>query len=183
MNSPGGTRVEPRSGAAARSRAEELVTTLYAQFEGVLLAHVLKLTGNDRQWAEDVVQETLIRAWRNAETLVSDPRMLRGWLLTVSRRIVIDDWRGRRARPVEVELTGDDVALEPDRTEQGLSRMVLADLIGKLGAEHREAICETYVRGRTVREAAVVLGIPEGTVKSRVYHAMKILRRSMEESR
>ncbi|PSL56682.1 RNA polymerase sigma-70 factor (ECF subfamily) [Saccharothrix carnea] len=166
--------VDARSG-------EEFVTALYAQFKGVLYAQVLGLTNRDRQWAEDVVQETLIRAWQNAETLVRDPRMLRGWLLTVARRIVIDGWRTRQARPREVELTSPDAVEVADGTEQRLSIMVINDVIGRLGEEHRAAIYETYVRGRTVREAAVVLGIPEGTVKSRVYTAMKILRRAVRE--
>ncbi|WP_106615100.1 sigma-70 family RNA polymerase sigma factor [Saccharothrix carnea] len=175
MNSAGGVQVvDARSG-------EEFVTALYAQFKGVLYAQVLGLTNRDRQWAEDVVQETLIRAWQNAETLVRDPRMLRGWLLTVARRIVIDGWRTRQARPREVELTSPDAVEVADGTEQRLSIMVINDVIGRLGEEHRAAIYETYVRGRTVREAAVVLGIPEGTVKSRVYTAMKILRRAVRE--
>jgi RNA polymerase sigma-70 factor, ECF subfamily len=175
MNSARGARsVDARSG-------EEFATALYAQFKGVLYAQVLGLTNRDRQWAEDVVQETLIRAWQNAETLVRDPRMLRGWLLTVARRIVIDGWRTRRARPREVELTSPDAVEVADGTEQRLSLMVINDVIGRLGEEHRAAIYETYVRGRTVREAAAVLGIPEGTVKSRVYTAMKILRRAVRE--
>ncbi len=175
MNSAGSV------GMGGERSGEELVTTLYEQFKGGLYAHVLGLTNRDRQWAEDVVQETLIRAWQNAETLVRDPRMLRGWLLTVAGRIVIDGWRTRRARPREVELTSPDTVEVPDQTEQRLSVMVLNDVIGRLGEEHRAAIYETYVRGRTVREAAVVLGIPEGTVKSRVYTAMKILRRALRE--
>ena len=175
MNSAGGVP------AGSDRSGEEFATTLYAQFKGVLLAQVLGLTNRDRQWAEDVVQETLIRAWQNAETLVRDPRMLRGWLLTVARRIVIDGWRTRRARPREVELTSPDSVEVPDETEQRLSMMVINDVIGRLGPEHRAAIYETYVRGRTVREAALVLGIPEGTVKSRVYTAMKILRRALHE--
>jgi RNA polymerase sigma-70 factor (ECF subfamily) len=172
----GGVRVDDD-----RRAGEELVTALYAQFKGTLYAHVLGLTNHDRQWTEDVVQETLIRAWQNAETLVRDPRMLRGWLLTVARRIVIDGWRTRQSRPQEVELTSPDTVEVPDETERRLSAMVLNDVIGKLGEEHRAAIYETYVRGRTVREAAVILGIPEGTVKSRVYNAMKILRRALRE--
>jgi RNA polymerase sigma-70 factor (ECF subfamily) len=177
MNSAGGVHaVDARSG-------EELVTALYGQFKGALYAQVLGLTNRDRQWAEDVVQETLIRAWQNAETLVREPRMLRGWLLTVARRIVIDGWRTRQARPREVELTSPDAVEVPDGTEQRLSAMVINDVIGRLGEEHRAAIYETYVRGRTVREAAVVLGIPEGTVKSRVYTAMKILRHALREWR
>ncbi|NUT93121.1 MAG: sigma-70 family RNA polymerase sigma factor [Saccharothrix sp.] len=176
MNSLGGVWVDAR-----QQPSEELVTQLYGQFKGALFAHVLGLTNHDRQWTEDVVQETLIRAWQNAETLVRDPRMLRGWLLTVARRIVIDGWRTRQARPREVELTSTDTVPAEDETEQRLSIMVITDVIGRLGEEHRAAIYETYVRGRTIREAAHVLGIPEGTVKSRVYNAMKILRRALRE--
>ncbi|MBB5808244.1 RNA polymerase sigma-70 factor (ECF subfamily) [Saccharothrix ecbatanensis] len=175
MNSLGGV------GVGDKGSGEELVTVLYVQFKGALYAHVLGLTNHDRQWTEDVVQETLIRAWQNAETLVRDPRMLRGWLVTVARRIVIDGWRTRQARPQEVELTSPDAVEVPDETEQRLSIMVINDVIGRLGAEHRAVIYETYVCGRTVREAALVLGIPEGTVKSRVYNAMKILRRALRE--
>ncbi|MEJ2853642.1 MULTISPECIES: sigma-70 family RNA polymerase sigma factor [unclassified Saccharothrix] len=179
MNSLGGVWVD--ASQVRRRPSEELVTQLYGQFKGALFAHVLGLTNHDRQWTEDVVQETLIRAWQNAETLVRDPRMLRGWLLTVARRIVIDGWRTRQARPQEVELSSTDVAHSDDETEQRLSIMVITDVIGRLGEEHRAAIYETYVRGRTIREAAHVLGIPEGTVKSRVYNAMKILRRALRE--
>lgn len=175
MNSMGGVWVDDRRSG------EELVTALYKQFKGALYAHVLGLTNHDRQWTEDVVQETLIRAWQNAETLVRDPRMLRGWLLTVARRIVIDGWRTRQARPQEVELTSPDTVEAPDETDQRLSIMVITDVIGRLGEDHRAVIYETYVRGRTVREAARILGIPEGTVKSRAYNAMKILRRALRE--
>lgn len=184
MNSLGGAlaahrqHVEPFT---SKAHAEELVTELYGEFRGALFAHVLGLTNHDRQWTEDVVQETLIRAWQNSESLVREPRMLRGWLLTVARRIVIDGWRTRQARPQEVELTSPDSMEAPDETDQALSLMVITQVINKLGKEHRAAIYETYVKGRTIKEAAVVLGIPEGTVKSRLYKAMQILRRALRE--
>jgi RNA polymerase sigma-70 factor (ECF subfamily) len=184
MNSLGGALAGHRRHVAsftAKSHAEELVTVLYGQFRGALFAHVLGLTNHDRQWTEDVVQETLIRAWQNSENLVREPRMLRGWLLTVARRIVIDGWRTRQARPQEVELTSPDSMEAPDETDQALSLMVITEVIGRLGEEHRAAIYETYVRGRTIKEAAIVLGIPEGTVKSRLYKAMQILRGALRE--
>lgn len=183
MDALGGTWAGARRVPSPRGRSEELVTDLYAQFRGALFAHVMGLTNRDRQWSEAVVQETLVRAWQNAETLVRDPRMLRGWLLAVAGRIVVDGWRSGQAGPGEVEPTGRDPVLAhaPDGTGRGLFAVVLDDVIGRLDEEHRAAIRETYVRGRTVREAAVVLGMPEGAVKSRVYHAMKILHRALRE--
>ena len=64
---------------------------LYAEHAGPLFAFALRLTAGDRQRAEDVVQETLLRAWRNAHKLDEQgSRSLRPWLMTVARRIVID---------------------------------------------------------------------------------------------
>ncbi|SES28428.1 sigma-70 family RNA polymerase sigma factor [Lentzea albida] len=160
---------------------EELLTLLYGQFQRMLFSQVLCLTNYDRQWTEDVVQETLIRAWQNSAHLVREPGMLRGWLCTVARRIVIDGWRSRQARPQEVELLRPDIAESPDDTEQTLSVMVIIDVVRQLSDEHRSAVYETYVMGRTVKEAAIVLGVPEGTVKSRLYKAMHTIRRALQD--
>lgn len=81
-----------------------MVETLYRQFGGALFGHVLYLTGNDRQWAEDVVHETFLRAMTNAERLDREPAMIRAWLYTVARRIVIDGRRSHSVRPGEVNV-------------------------------------------------------------------------------
>src|SRR2546422_11624028 len=75
--------------------ADDLVPLLYKDYRATLFAQVLALTNHDRQWTEDVVQETMIRAWQHSDTLEREPGMLRGWLLTVGRRIVLDGWRNR----------------------------------------------------------------------------------------
>ncbi|WP_414636025.1 sigma-70 family RNA polymerase sigma factor [Actinophytocola sp.] len=175
------TRVGLADADSVPDRDEALVRMLYREFGGMLFGHVLRLTGNDRQWAEDVVQETLVRAWRNADRLDREPGMLRAWLFTVARRIVIDGRRSHSARPREVDLAPLEVVPIPDRSEQSLSAMVVADALQGLRAEHREAVEETYLKGRTVNEAAVVLGIPPGTVKSRVYYALRALRRVLRD--
>jgi RNA polymerase sigma-70 factor (ECF subfamily) len=162
-------------------RDEALVRMLYRDFGGPLFGHVLYLTGNDRQWAEDVVQETLVRAWRNADRLDREPGMLRAWLFTVARRIVIDGRRSNGARPREVDMAPLQVVPIPDRSEQSLSAMVVAGALQGLRAEHREALEETYLRDRSVNDAAKVLGVPPGTVKSRVYYALRALRRTLAD--
>src|SRR5437868_10498820 len=82
---------------------EELMRALYREHAGPLLAYVLRLVAGDRHRAEDVVQETLLRAWRNTEQLNRATGSLRPWLVTVARRIVIDGHRSRRSRPREVD--------------------------------------------------------------------------------
>ncbi|MFC5055224.1 sigma-70 family RNA polymerase sigma factor [Saccharothrix xinjiangensis] len=163
------------------SPEDELIRRLYQEFGSALLGHAMRLTGSDRQWAEDIVQETLVRAWRNAEKLERDPVLLRSWLFTVARRLVIDDRRKRSARPQESELTPSDEAPVRDEADRTLAAIVVAEAMNGLTEEHREAILETYLRDRTVGEAAAVLGVPPGTVKSRVYYALRALRRALQD--
>lgn len=160
---------------------ERLVKALYAEFGGPLLRNVRRLTGGDLQWAEDVVQETLLRAWRNAGKLNREPGLLWAWLMTVARRIVIDGRRRRSARPPEVEPEGLENAWVPDASDSTLSAIVVSEALLTLSEEHREALLQTYVKDRTINEAAEVLGVPPGTVKSRVYYALRALRATLKE--
>ena len=88
--------------SVASTLDDELVRALYAEHAGPLLGYVLRLTGGDRHRAEDVVQETMLRAWRHPEAAKPAHGSLRPWLITVARNIVIDHARARKARPAEV---------------------------------------------------------------------------------
>jgi RNA polymerase sigma-70 factor (ECF subfamily) len=165
----------------ADSSPEEGLRALYDGHASVLLAYVLRLTGGDRARAEDIVQETLVRAWRNLDRLDESAGPVRPWLFTVAQRLAIDAHRARRARPPE---TGDAaLASVPglDELEATLDRIVVTDALDSLSREHRAVIVETYYRGRSVAEAAQVLGIPPGTVKSRCYYALRALKLALAE--
>jgi RNA polymerase sigma-70 factor, ECF subfamily len=160
---------------------DTIVTELYRQYRTPLLTYVLRLTAGDRQQAEDVVQETMVRAWRQASRLDLAEPSLMPWLATVARRIVIDQGRRRRARPTE---TGDQMLENvpvADATEDLLRKVVVAEAMQALSAAHREILNETILRDRSVNDAAVTLGIPVGTVKSRVYYALRALRLVLAE--
>lgn len=175
-----------RTGGRARDvRAsvadEDLVRSLYDEHAGALMAYVLRLVGGDRHRAEDVVQETLFRAWRNPQSLRPARGSIRPWLWTVARHLVVDGERARRARPVEVP--GAEFAPAPvdDGIDRALAAQVVIEAMRTLTPEHRAALIETYYRGRSVAEAANILGVPEGTVKSRTYYALRNLRSALEE--
>ena len=90
-----------RSGPVGVTGGEDdtIVTALYQAYRAPLMAFVLRLNGGDRQQAEDVVQETMVRAWREAADSTCPGSSLMPWLAAVARRIVIDEHRRKRARP------------------------------------------------------------------------------------
>jgi RNA polymerase sigma factor (sigma-70 family) len=180
MSGPGvGTGSGRLTGAAAD---DVMVTELYRQYRGPLLLFVLRLTAGDRQQAEDVVQETMVRAWREARRLDLTEPSLMPWLATVARRIVIDEQRRKRVRPSEIGgAEVDQAPVADDETESLLRKVLVTEALRALSPAHREVLNETILRDRTVNEAAEVLGIPVGTVKSRVYYALKALRVVMAE--
>ncbi|GHF90748.1 RNA polymerase sigma factor [Streptomyces thermodiastaticus] len=159
---------------------EELMRALYREHAGPLLAYVLRLVAGDRQRAEDVVQETLIRAWKNAGRL-DRAGSVRPWLVTVARRIVIDGHRSRQARPHEVDPSPLEAIPAEDEIDKALWLMTLSDALEDLTPAHREVLVETYFKGRTVNEAAETLGIPSGTVRSRVFYALRSMKLALQE--
>jgi RNA polymerase sigma-70 factor (ECF subfamily) len=154
---------------------------LHDEHGAALWGYCLRLTGHDHARAEDVVQETLLRAWRHQGRLDESRGSVRSWLFTVARNIVIDDWRSRQAHP---ELSVAEVP-ESGSTDDGTDRLLLswivAEAVTTLSAEHRAVLLECYFRGASVAQAAQRLGIPEGTVKSRTHYALRALRLALQE--
>jgi RNA polymerase sigma-70 factor (ECF subfamily) len=164
--------VEP---ARRPDRAEALVRRLYAEHGPSVLNYATRLTG-DRGVAEDVVQETLLRAWKHADRLVKGNGSVRGWLLTVARNIVTDRARARAIRPAEVAELDERSSVDADHSELVVNTMLVIDALDQVSAEHREVLVELYYQGRSVTEAARELGVPPGTVKSRSHYALLALR-------
>jgi RNA polymerase sigma-70 factor (ECF subfamily) len=97
-------------------------------------------------------------------------------LVTVARRIAIDDHRSEKARPTETYDREMETFAAPDETDRVLRLMTVTDALRALSQPHREILVETYFRGRTVPEAAEALRLPLGTAKSRVYYALRALK-------
>lgn len=158
-----------------------LMRQLHDEHATALWTYCLGLTGQDRARAEDVVQETLLRAWRNFSVLDESRGSVRGWLFTVARNIVIDESRTKRARLELAVADVPEVVDSADDNDQLLQSWVVAEAVTQLSADHRAVLLECYYRGASVSEAARRLGVPEGTVKSRTHYALRALKLALQE--
>jgi len=161
-------------------REKEFVHTVQIH-RPALLAYTKGLLAGDVLRAEDVVQEVFIRAWQWFDRLVTEPLALKRWLRQVAHNIVIDGHRMRSARPAEVDLDDVDVVAPTDATAHVLRSLVLTQMLDSVRSEHRAVLVEVYLNDRTVPQTAEVLGIPAGTVKSRVHHGLHSLRAALAE--
>lgn len=158
---------------------EELMTALYEENAAVLHAFVRRYV-DDPARADDVVQETLLRAWRSLDRI--DPRRgsPRAYLMTVARNVLTDQWRAARSRPQTLVANVPEVPTAAD-VDAALERWLVDEALRRLTDEHRAVIQSLYYDGRTVEETANLLGIPAGTVKSRSYYAVRALRAAFDE--
>ncbi len=154
--------------------------------------HAAAVTGvayqvvRDRSVAEDVAQETFLRAWRAAATY--DPRRgsARTWLLSISRNAAIDLVRVRRAAPlspgaVAALLAGDSIGAAPDdRLVAEADAAEVRRALDRLTDEQRRALLLAAVAGRSAAEVGEIEGIPLGTAKTRIRAALMRMRDSLE---
>jgi RNA polymerase sigma factor (sigma-70 family) len=171
------------SGLAAGDR--DAATAFTRRFQARVYGLVLTIV-RDQGTAEDVAQETFVRAWRYAQTY--DPRRGRvaTWLLTIARNLAIDVIRVKRAEPLdpdvvvrtlqETGMAGSpvDEAFPPDERER------VRGAIAALPSEQRRALVLAAYLGQTAQEIGVAEGIPLGTAKTRIRAAMLKLRDSLE---
>ncbi|GGX32218.1 sigma-70 family RNA polymerase sigma factor [Streptomyces lomondensis] len=168
-----------RSDEILSGHREDFVRQLYAEHGTLLLSFAARLLDGDWHRAEDVLQEAMVRAWKHASTLGMKVEEARPWLFTVVKNLVIDHHRARRIRPPEngsVELL--DVPVQ-DAVDRLLTSHVVREAFDELREQHREIVRLMYVEERSVAQVAAQLGIPQGTVKSRSYYALRALRKAL----
>ena len=173
-----------RSAAAAAASPprdlDEMLATLYADHGSALRRFAARLTG-DHSRAEDIVQETMLRAWRHPEKVGGRTGAPLAWLYTVARHLAIDQHRARQARPTEpAGLTVQAGRAAPDQIDAAIAQWDLATALATLRPRDRDLLIARYLRDRSIGQIAADLDIPAGTIKSRLSAARAALRRNLQ---
>jgi RNA polymerase sigma-70 factor, ECF subfamily len=156
------------------------IRQLYAHYARALHGYVEQFCP-DQASADDIVQETFIRAWRHLPQLRADDRPLRPWLYRVARNLLIDANRAAQARPMSApEQPARDIGTDSG-LDGVLDRQLVSDALQHLSPAHKSVLVETFYRGGTMATVARELGIPYGTARSRLHYALDALRQHLEE--
>ncbi len=155
---------------------------LIGRWGGPVWKYVRRLT-NSNEAADEIVQDVWLRVLRGINRL-RDGSKLRAWLFGIARRTLMDRLREQYAAPamsdVDVgDLTGpDNINDAADDIEEDLA--AVQEAMARLPVVEREVLTLFYLRELSLGEVADVLGVPAGTVKSRLFRARKLLRREVE---
>ncbi|MFG2044845.1 sigma-70 family RNA polymerase sigma factor [Dactylosporangium sp. NPDC048998] len=164
-----------------RNSADERMAAIHRDHSESLYRFLLRLTLGQRQAAEDLLQETLLRAWQHRDDLPPGDAV-RPWLFTVARRIAIDAARSRAVRPKEIDsIDLTTFADDGHPIEHLVNDITVRTALSRLAPIYRNVLLEVYIRERSTGEAAKILNIPEGTVKSRTHHALHLLRAAFRD--
>ena len=159
--------------------ADAAVRQLYARHAVALHRYVARFCP-DRASADDIVQETFIRAWRHLPELSAEGRPVRPWLFRVARNLLIDADRAARSRPATVQAEPAEQGRDDTGLSQVLDRQLVADALKQLSPAHRAVLVKVFYGGDSVTRAARQLGIPHGTARSRLHYALQALRGQLE---
>ena len=145
-----------------------VMRVLYNQHGAALWRYACRLTSNATR-AEDVMQETLLRAGQHPQMVDGNERSARAWLFTVARDMISSNGSGTP------EAGGSD------ELNSALDRTLVADAFARLPAEHRAVVRRAYFYGWTTAQISADLRITDGTVKSRLHYALRTLQQTLQE--
>ncbi len=167
----------------AKLCTESGFATAYAEHRPRLLAKAMAVVG-DRQHAEDAVQDAFLRAWSKCSSFDPVGPPLAAWLTTITRNIAIDHERARAVRPRVVREQPPGIEPIDDRPgpDGVVMRHVLVQALARVSPDHRAVVLRAVLADRSYADIAEELGVPVGTVKSRVFNALRGLRGALDNA-
>ena len=161
-----------------KQKSQEAFNYLYKNYSGVLYG-IVKRVINDDQTAEDVLQDVFVKIWNNIEQFNGEKGRIYTWMINIARNAAIDKLRSKGEIMKSKIHTGEDVVYNVStglKTEQQTDTIGLRKVVAGLKPEYEVIVDLAYYKGFTLDEIAKTLEIPLGTVKTRMRHAMQLLR-------
>ncbi|MDH7570237.1 MAG: sigma-70 family RNA polymerase sigma factor [Armatimonadota bacterium] len=181
---------EPEDAIVRRGQAgdRDAFRTLFERYRDPVYGYIRQMV-REEELATDLTQDVFLRAWEGLPRLKS-PAAFRGWLYQIAANRVRDYWKSPKPEMLSTEGNGEeegegllplpDPSPGPERTAVRTHlREAVARALERLAPERREVVVLHHLRGMDVREIAKVLGVAEGTVKSRLGRARADLRRHL----
>lgn len=152
------------------------VHSAFAEHGAAIFAFARNAIG-DRAAAEDCVQETFVRAWRSRAQYRAERASQRTWLFAIARNVVVDSHRARGRRPVPIEDGHLERAGPPvDVESPTVDRLTVLAGLAQLNAEQRDVVVAVHLDGMTYQQLSDRSGVPVGTLRSRMFYALRALR-------
>jgi RNA polymerase sigma-70 factor, ECF subfamily len=161
----------------------EALSELYDRYGRLVFGLALHIVG-DAASAEEITQDVFLRAWERARQYRSDQAKVSTWLTSITRHRAIDHLRWQGVRPEGQSVAWDEVLPQDEPSAEGpeqsmeieIQRRRVRAAVAQLPEEQRQVLALAYFQGRSQSEIAQALGLPLGTVKTRVRLAMAKLR-------
>ncbi|HEY1030894.1 MAG TPA: RNA polymerase sigma factor [Flavipsychrobacter sp.] len=176
---PSVTYSEPELVLLLKQQSQEAFNYLYKNYAGVLYS-VIKKTISDDQTAQDVLQEVFVKIWNNIGQFNADKGRIYTWMINIARNASIDKLRSKgEIMKAKIQSAEDAVynIQSGFKTEQKIDTIGLKDAVQGLKPEYQAIVDLAYFKGFTLEEVAKTLEIPLGTVKTRMRHAIQLLRK------
>jgi RNA polymerase sigma-70 factor, ECF subfamily len=161
---------------------KDAVRVLYARYNVRVFRFLLRVVGNEAT-AEDLVNEVFVDIWRNASRFKARSRVST-WILAIARYKALASLRRRSYDWLDDETCEriEDPADDPEVAVQKIERScLLQECLKQLSVAHREVIDLIYYHEQSIDEVSQIIGVPESTVKTRVFHARKRIAELMAE--
>ena len=162
-----------------KQQSNDAFNYLYQNYSNVLYGVIRRII-YDEQTSQDVLQEVFVKIWTNIERFDPQKGRIYTWMLNIARNASIDKLRSKGEIMKSKIQTGEDIVINIQKgtTEQSTDTIGLKKAVGGLQPEYQAIVELAYFKGYTQDEISKVLEIPLGTVKTRMRHAIKVLRQN-----
>jgi RNA polymerase sigma-70 factor (ECF subfamily) len=164
--------------ALLRQQSKDAFNYLYKQYSGVLYGIIHKVV-YDEETAKDVLQEVFVKIWNNISQYNAEKGRIYTWMLNIARNAAIDKLRSKGEIMKSKIHSGEEIVYDNQkgmRTEQKTDTIGVRAMVAKLEPQYQSIVSLAYFKGFTLDEIAKTLEIPLGTVKTRMRHAIKLLK-------